>query len=380
MQDKWYNGCNLFGGSVMRNLGIYFGTFAPCHVGHFEQIIRAKRENEHALVIVSGYEGDRGDKAGMSLVNRVKAMRELLRDDENVTVCTLDESNIPRYPDGWDAWLEMLQAVIEQNVAEFQLKLETPTFYVGEEEYIQPLQDYFKKVWANSDVVITKVDRRITGISGTSIRENPIFNWDFVTRPFRRFFVKNVLIIGTASTGKTTLTRDLARRYSTSYSLEYSREYQQTRQVRDDELDIKDLHAIGIGQFELNRKHIHSPGTRKVFFADTDVMTTKLYTKLYQSKEDYEKIAPVFDYYISLQNWALILVLPPTTKYVDDGFRDMSMADIESRQKMHQMFLDEIKYHGLEDRMVVLKGESFQEKYEEAHRLVDEILADGKDN
>ena len=39
----------------MRDLGIYFGTFAPCHVGHFEQIVRAKRENKHAAVIISGY-------------------------------------------------------------------------------------------------------------------------------------------------------------------------------------------------------------------------------------------------------------------------------------------------------------------------------------
>lgn len=176
------------------------------------------------------------------------------------------------------------------------------------------------------------------------------------------------------------MTRDLARRYSTSYSLEYSREYQTTRQVRDDELDIKDLHAIGIGQFELNRKHIHSPGTRKVFFADTDVMTTKLYTKLYLSEEEYQKIEPVFDFYIALQEWALIIVLPPTTHYIDDGFRDMSMADQESRMKMHQMFLDELAAQGLMDKTVVLTGESFQQKYEEAHRLVDEILADGKDN
>lgn len=364
----------------MRDLGIYFGTFAPCHVGHFEQIVRAKRENEHALVIVSGYAGDRGDKAGMSLTNRVKAMRELLKDDTNVSVLTLDETNIPRYPDGWAPWLALLQEKIQSAAKDNHYNMNTVTFYVGEEEYVAPLEAHFTKAFSDSDVEITKVDRRITGISGTSIRENPILNWDFVTRPFRRFFVKNILIVGTASTGKTTLVRDLARRYSTSYSLEYSREYQSTRQVRDDELDIKDLHAIGIGQFELNRKHIHSPGTRKVFFADTDVMTTKLYTKLYAPPEDYEKIEPVFDYYISLQSWALIIVLPPTTRYVDDGFRDMSMSDEKARQDMHQMFLDEIKKQGLEEKMVVLQGESFQEKYEEAHKLVDAILADGKDN
>ena len=61
----------------MRDLGVYFGTFAPCNVGHLEQIIRAKRENKNALVIVSGYDDDRGDKAGMSLPNRSTHCRKL---------------------------------------------------------------------------------------------------------------------------------------------------------------------------------------------------------------------------------------------------------------------------------------------------------------
>ncbi len=367
----------------MRDLGIFFGTFAPCHVGHFEQIIRAKRENKHAFVIVSGYDGDRGDQAGLHLDNRVKAMRELLANDDHVTVMKLDETEIPKYPDGWEPWLKMLTEAIEQGIEEksWDYEVQSLSYYVGEEEYIEPLQQHFNATWTNRTTTITMVDRKILGISGTDIRENPLLNWDYVMRPFRRFFVKNVLIIGTASTGKTTLVRDLARRYSTSYSLEYSREYQTTRQVPDDELDIKDLHAIGIGQFELNREHIHSPGTRKVFFADTDVMTTKLYTKLYAKEEEYKKIEPVFDYYISLQTWALIIVLPPVTEYVDDGFRDMRLSDEQQRQDMHQMFLDEIKAHGLENVTKVLdSGGDFYEMYTKAHELVDEVLADGKDN
>ena len=84
----------------MRDLGIYFGTFAPCHVGHFEQIVRAKRENRHAAAIISGYEGDRGDRIGMNLAHRTRAMRQLLRHDSNVSILELNETDIPRYPAG----------------------------------------------------------------------------------------------------------------------------------------------------------------------------------------------------------------------------------------------------------------------------------------
>ena len=90
----------------MRDLGVYFGTFAPCHVGHFEQIIRAKRENRHAVVILSGYQGDRGEKIGMNLEHRSRAMRQLLKNDTNVTVLQLDETDIPRYPAGGNLGLK----------------------------------------------------------------------------------------------------------------------------------------------------------------------------------------------------------------------------------------------------------------------------------
>ncbi|KAA1038383.1 AAA family ATPase [Macrococcus equipercicus] len=343
----------------MKSLGIYFGTFAPCHVGHFEQIVRAKRENDRAFVIVSGYDGDRGDLAGMSLKNRVKAMRELLKDDPTVSVLMLDETAIPKYPAGWAPWLNMLRESVEQSTD----ITERVTFYVGEDEYMKPLDDYFSDCW-EADVVITRVDRRVTGISGTSIRENPLFNWDYVTRPFRRFFVKNVLIIGGAGTGKTALTRDLARRYSTSYSLEYMPDFLTERLVREEELDIKDFHEIGIGQYEHNRRHIHSPGTRKVFFADTDVMMTKLFAKSHLSEQDFNHVAPVFDFYISLQTWALIIVLPTA----------------ESGDEMYELMLAELDSQQLRDRTVILEGMDYYEMYEEAHRLVDELLADGRDN
>lgn len=357
------------GDIALRDLGIYFGTFAPCHVGHFEQIVRAKRENRDALVIVSGYAGDRGNTYGMSLDNRVKAMRQLLRNDENVSVIKLDETDIPRYPHGWTPWLEMLAEKITKGMTALDSEIRKMTYYVGEEEYIEPLQKFFDSRWVNIDTHVTMVDRKILGISGTSIREEPILNWDFVTRPFRRFFVQNVLVIGAPKTGKTSLVHDLARRYSTAYSTEYAKEYRATQHVASDELDIKDFHAIGIGQFENNKKHIHSPGTRKVFFADTDVMMTKIYMKMHAVGEEYQQLKSVFDYFIHLQNWSLILVLPPKEDMNDDY-----------TSQMHELIIEEIKHQGLENITHLLEGESYRNQYQEAHSLVDALLKDGKDN
>lgn len=351
----------------MRDLGIYFGTFAPCHVGHFEQIIRAKRENRHALVIVSGYDGDRGDEYGMNLEHRVKAMRQLLKDDNNVTVIKLDETKIPRYPDGWIPWLQMLTASVSSVFGSLPRKIKNITYYVGESEYIEPLENFFNDEWPAVDTKVTLVDRQELKISGTNIRKDALMNWDYVTRPFRRFFVQNVLVIGPQNSGKSSLVKDLARRYSTSHSIEYRKEYFEKHQI-EDSLNAKDFHAIGIGQFELNRQNIHSPATRKAFFADTDVMTTKVHTKSYDGTDDFRKLYDVFDYYIRLQNWSLILLMPLKKDATDKD------------QQIYKALEDEIAFQKLDDIAHKLDGRSYRDIYQEAHSLVDNILKDGKDN
>ncbi len=351
----------------MKKLGVYFGTFAPCHVGHFEQIIRAKRENDHALVIVSGYTGDRGDQYHMSLNHRVKAMRQLCAGDENVTVLKLDETDIPRYPEGWKLWLEMLSDLILNQSPRHVSGFDALTFYVGEEEYIAPLEAYYSEEWKDVSTNVTLVDREVLRISGTNIREAALINWDYVTRPFRRFFVQNVLVLGAPGTGKSMLVKDLARRYSTSYSVEYKKEYLQAHRVSEDELDAKDFHAIGIGQFDMNRRNIHSPATRKVFFADTDVMTAKVMTQLSDSDEPSRRLYDVFDYYIGLQNWALILLLPPAE---DDAYGET----------LYRALKQEIRDNDLGAISHELKGDSYRDIYQEAYALVSGMLAEGKDN
>lgn len=350
----------------MRDLGVYFGTFAPCHVGHFEQIVRAKRENRHAVIIVSGYDGDRGDKIGMNVEHRTRAMRQLVKNDTNVTVLQLNETDIPRYPDGWQSWLKMLSSLIKKTKDELDFDVQKLTFYVGESEYVEPLESFFTDYWSELDIKMTMVNRKILGISGTEIRETPILNWDYVTRPFRRYFVQNVLITGAPNSGKSMLTEDLARRYSSSYSLEYAKEYFKTHQLMPHELDAKDYHAIGIGQFDLNREHIHSSATRKIFFADTDVMYSKVYNML-SNQEDKTYVNQIFEHYIQLQNWALIFILPPMSHANDDEI------------KFYNKLLEELKAYNLMDQAVIL-NESYQENYLRAHQLCDELLEDGKDN
>lgn len=219
---------------MKKTVSVVFGTFAPMHKGHIDLIQRAKRENDRAVVIVSGYDQDRGHQIGLGLQKRFRYIRETFNDEPLVSVFKLDETGMPPYPEGWTPWLEALQALVAIK------EDEELVFYVSEKGYAEELR---------SRGYLASFTERNFGISATLIRENPAKYWNSIAKPFRRHFSKNVLVVGSASNGKTTLVRDLGRYYSCPVSLEYARYYQQRFNVRDDELTGKDYNYLLTGQY-----------------------------------------------------------------------------------------------------------------------------------
>ncbi len=337
---------------------IYFGTFAPLHQGHMSLVIYGKRKYDKLNIVCSGFSNDRGDIAGINLYERFRTIRQIFSQDELVAVHMLNEDvkQIPRYPEGWDFWLKYMKELVGE--------LENKVFICAEQEYA----DELKKRGYHVDLQ----DRSILPVSGTQIRQNPYQNWDYVNKFFKKFFTKKVLIYGTASTGKTTLTIDLARYYNTSFSLEYAREYEERYNVLDDELDIRDLTNMGIGQYNQNKEHIYSPACNKIFFADTDVMTTMNYLQYYMHDDpQMGDVKNIFQGLIDKQNWDLILFLQPDTEYKDDGFRDMTHSSYEFREKFNQIFKQTLIDNNLDFHM--LHG-SFNDKFLNAKVLCDKLL------
>ena len=83
--------------------------------------------------------------------------------------------------------------------------------------------------------------------------------------------------MGSASNGKTTLAKDLARYYDAPVSLEYAREYQIQNNVRDDELTPKDYYYLLLGQYAQTSRLIDSSANRGLVVADTNSLVTKAY-------------------------------------------------------------------------------------------------------
>ncbi len=348
---------------MKERVAVVFGTFAPLHQGHIDLIQRAKRQCDRVCVIVSGYKGDRGEEVGLPLQKRFRYIREGFSNDELTQIYKLDETELPRYPLGWEPWLKIALETIQ-----YDSKREDLVFFVGEKTYQEELE---------ARGFEARLQERQFGISGTLIRENPSKYWKYIAQPFRRQFTKKVLIMGSASNGKTTLAKDLARFYDAPVSLEYAREYQIRNNVRDDELTPKDYYYLLLGQYDQTSKLIDSSANRGLVIADTNSLVTKGYYDYYMEVEGQETgMTDTFDnLFVSIlakEKWDLILFVQPIGSYVNDGFRDMTMADDEIRNSFSN-HLDQLRHQYLADIPTAYLGQDYLGNYEEAKRVIDTI-------
>lgn len=356
------------------SIGVVFGSFAPLHQGHLDVIMRAKKENDGGcLVIVCGYDGDKGEPM-MPHKKRYRYVREFFADDPLVAVYAINDTEIgiDNYPNGWDGWLKEFNKIWLNAVSAWDSR----TWYVGEREY--------------RDDLITRGERAIllnrneNQISATMIRNNPIAHWDKITAPFRRIFSTNILITGTASEGKSTLVTDLGKYFNAPYSHEYARDYMIESSVADWELDCADFLAFLEGQYNLNRKLINSTGNHGVFFADTDSLVTNMYAQYYSNdptccmtQEEYEKIKSVAYEYASKSRWDKIFLVTPHGTFVDDHTRYMAHSQMKERKELFDILCQSIKDCGDWDKVVILDG-NYYENFMTIVEYVKEIQKNGK--
>ena len=241
-------------------------------------------------------------------------------------------------------------------------------FFVGEADYQAELEKRGFK---------TSFEERQFGISATMIRENPSRYWKYIAQPFRRHFTKKVLIMGSASNGKTTLAKDLARFYDAPVSLEYAREYQIQNNVRDDELTPKDYYYLLLGQYAQTSRLIDSSANRGLVVADTNSLVTKAYYDYYLKEspvkdEETDTFDNLFASILAKEKWDLILFAEPVGAYVNDGFRDMSMAD-EAIRSDFSSYLKKLKEECLAHIPTVYLASSYLDNYQAAKEAINKI-------
>lgn len=368
-----------------KRVGVVFGSFAPLHQGHLDCIMRAKKENDGGcIVIVCGFDGDKGGDM-MPLKRRYRYVREFFADDDLIAVYSIDDGEIGAkpYPDGWEQWLDEFWKIWDKAVEKrpnTNPKLcggfETPVrhWYAGDPNYVSDLEERGEEA--------TLLDRVADNpICATMIRQNPIKNWDKIAYPFKRLFSHNILICGTASEGKSTLTTDLGKYFNAPYSHEYARDYMKESNVVDWELDGADYMAFLEGQYNLNRKLINSPGNHGVFFADSDSMVTRMYAEYYAkdptcalTEEEFKQVANMADAITAKCRWDKIFLLAPHGVFVDDHERFMAHSGMKERRELFEILCKNIKESGNWDKVTILQ-EGYYENFRAIVNYVREVMA-----
>ena len=344
-------------------VGITFGGYCPMHHGHLDLIMRAKKENDICYVVVCGYDNEpRADEIGLTLKRRFSLVKQMFKDDEQIKVLMVNDTELgideSMSESNWDIWLNCVYEQISNTL--FKQRISSITWYVGEKSYVNAL----KNRTTNPRYHFVYVDRGINPISATLIRENPVKYWNKIAWPFRQYFSTNILITGTASEGKSTLTRDIATYFGLPYSEEYGRTYMEYYGKDDTDLTVTDFQQFLIEQRRDTQKKIESRGNCGVVISDTDNLVTLMYAKAYvddpaidMTEEDYKTLETLAWNIKRGIQWDKIFLLPPKNKFVDDGCRYMEQSSMEERTKNYNRLAELLKVFGWWDKVEILDND-----------------------
>ena len=368
-------------------VGITFGGYCPMHQGHLDLIMKAKKENDICYVVVCGYDNEpRANETGLTLNRRFSLVKQMFKDDEQIRVLQVNDTKLgideSMSESNWDIWLSYVSRQINnmEEIMDMYGHI-SYTWYVGEKSYVKSLEKrkYNKFTHGGWNIIdnVVYIERSINPISATLIRENPIKYWNKIAWAFRPYFSTNILITGTASEGKSTLTRDIATYFGIPYSEEYGRTYMEFYGKSDSDLTINDFQEFLIEQRRDTKAKIESPGNCGVVISDTDNLVTLMYAQAYVedpnidlTEDDYKTLETLAWNIKRGIQWDKIFLLPPKNKFVDDGTRYMEQSSMEERTKNYNRLVNLLKQFGWWDKVEVINGD-YLENFETVKTYID---------
>jgi len=173
--------------------------------------------------------------------------------------------------------------------------------------------------------------------------------------------VKRVVLIGSESTGKTTLAERLARHYGVSWVPEFVRDYAAAKGAP---LEAADVDAIARGQLAREDEYRSRATARdeRLLIGDTDLLSTAVYAAHYYGR------APVWVVDAARHRRPdLYLLLDIDLPWTPDPQRDRGHL----RPEMHSLFRAAVEASGTP--FVLISGESMS-RVDSARAAIDELL------
>lgn len=339
----------------MDSIGVITGKFAPLHSGHIYAINKAATQVDKLYVVLS-YDQKFVDKLPVNLRGKLTLKKRLLwlkrtfSNLDHIEVVYVDETDVEPYPTGVISWSNKVKELIPEKI---------DVWFSSEPEYDWWIKEYF-----NCKHTIIDSDRNVVDISATKIRTNPYKYWEFLPSIVRKEFLLKVVLIGTESCGKSSLTRYLAKMFNTSWVEEYGRTYCETEMCMDETLlSIEDYSIIASNRNYEER--LAESGANKVLFCDTNAFITQFYCLLYEEVKN-----TLVEAYIEEEHYDLILHLDSDVVWVEDGLRINS--DRNKTNKLFNKMLDEYKIK--EHNGYNLITGTYEERFDKSVSIINKLI------
>jgi len=171
-----------------------------------------------------------------------------------------------------------------------------------------------------------------------------------------------VVLFGPESTGKTTLSGQLARHYNTVWAPEFARDYLQEKWNNERKTcEQEDLIVIAEGQIELENKL--AKRADKILICDTDLLETRVYSEEFyggfvDKRLDEASIKNTYDIYF------LTYI---DTPWEADDLRDRPEQRLEMFNAFEKALIDNKRPY------ILLKGNK-ETRFKEATKTIDKLL------
>lgn len=271
--------------------GFVLGKFCPLHKGHMLLIDTALSNVEQLYIVVDNIMDD---------VIAVSKRIQWVKKEYPEAIVLTQPYSLPQdpseTPEFWNIWRETLCALLPEKI----------DAVFASETYGERLAKEL-----NAEFIMVDCERQQVPISASSIKSDIVRNWDYLSDSAKVDLMTTICVFGPESTGKSTLTKQLAEYFEVPYVDEYA---ETVIRSKNGDITFEDMELIVRGHHE-NIQCAMSL-LPPILFVDTDAIASKIW-----SNELFKKESSIIEEYIAQQDFNHYLLLDIDLTWQDDVHR-----------------------------------------------------------